>query len=255
MRDRGETGLITYVTAGWPDLEATERLVLAMAAAGADLVELGVPFSDPLADGPVIQRASQAALAQGVNLAQILALGARLRAQTDVPLVLMSYYNPILAFGPAELVAAAAQAGLDGFIIPDLPVEESGPFCALADAHGLALVPLVAPTSTPRRIAAIARHARGFIYCVSLTGVTGSTGAYSEKLAQVCHTVRAHTDLPLALGFGIGRPEQARELAPLADALVVGSALIQRIEEAGAHEAESAVQEMVLGLKSAIGKI
>lgn len=255
LRARGETGLITFVTAGWPDLETTERLVLGMAAAGADLIELGVPFSDPLADGPVIQQASQAALARGVNLEEILALAARLRTKTDIPLVLMSYYNPILAFGPAALAAAAARAGIDGFIVPDLPLEESGPLLALTDGCGLALIPLVAPTSTPRRVAAIARRARGFVYCVSMTGVTGAAAAYSGRLAEVCRLVRTHTDLPLAVGFGIGSPGQVREFAPLGDALVVGSALMKRIGGARAHAAVSAAQEMVLDLKRALVKI
>jgi|Deesub1362A_J573_1020465.scaffolds.fasta_scaffold00091_73 tryptophan synthase alpha chain len=255
LRDRGEKGLIPFVTAGYPDLETTERLVLGMAEAGADLVELGVPFSDPLADGPVIQRASQAALAGGVNLAGILELVAGVRGKTDIPLVLMSYYNPVLSFGPEALVSAAVRAGVDGLIIPDLPVEEAGGLRNLGDARGLALIPLVAPTSTPRRIATIARQARGFVYCVSLAGVTGSQRGYSEKLAGVIRTVRAHTDLPVAVGFGIAEPEQVRKLAPHADALIVGSAIVDRISRAGENEAVSVVKEVVLGLKRALVKI
>jgi tryptophan synthase alpha chain len=254
LRDRGEKGLIPFVTAGYPDLETTERMVLGMIAAGADLIELGVPFSDPLADGPVIQRASQAALSRGTNLARILELVVHLRRQTEIPLVLMSYYNPILRFGPDLMVSAAARAGVDGLIVPDLPVEEAGLLLELGDAAGVALIPLVAPTSTPQRIAAIVGRARGFVYCVSLTGVTGAHGKYSEKLAGVIRVVRAHTDLPVAVGFGIAESGQARALAPQADALIVGSAIVNRIGAAGEDGAVQAVQDVVLELKRALAK-
>lgn len=255
LRRRGEKGLIPFITAGHPDLCTTERLVYRMAEAGADLIELGVPFSDPLADGPVIQRASQHALAQGVTLGRILDLVARVRRKTEIPVVLMSYYNPILSFGPSALVDEAVRVGADGLIIPDLPVEEAGELRELGDARGLALIPLVAPTSTPRRVGVIAGQARGFVYCVSLAGVTGSKRGYSSELAEVVRILRELTDLPVAVGFGIAGPEQARVLAPLADAVVVGSALVDRIERAGKDEAVYAVGEMVLALKSALAKI
>ncbi|MBE0466801.1 MAG: tryptophan synthase subunit alpha [Candidatus Desulforudis sp.] len=254
LRERGEKGLIPFVTAGYPDLETTERLVLGMAESGADLIELGVPFSDPLADGPVIQHASQIALTRGTNLARILELVARLRKRTAIPLVLMSYYNPILSYGPETLIAKAAGVGIDGLIIPDLPVEEAGDILALSDTLGVALIPLVAPTSGARRIAFIAERARGFVYCVSLTGVTGSGGRYSDQLTTMLDTVRAHTDLPAAIGFGIAEPGQARNLAPRADALIVGSAFVKRITEAGVNQAVAAAQELVQSLKRALAE-
>ncbi len=255
LRGRGEKGLIPFVTAGYPDLETTRSLVLAMAESGADLIELGVPFSDPLADGPVIQRASQAALGAGTNLAGILELVKVLRAETGVPLVLMSYFNPIFRFGPGPLMSAAALAGIDGVIIPDLPLEEAGPVLELTDDCGLDLIPLVAPTSTPRRIAAISARARGFVYCVSVTGVTGTQAGYSERLAGVCRTVREHTHLPIAVGFGIARGTQVRALAPHADALIVGSAVVDLIGSAGENGGVSDVRSLILDLKQALQKI
>jgi tryptophan synthase alpha chain len=255
LHERGEKGLITFVTAGYPDLETTRSLVLAMADSGADVIELGVPFSDPLADGPVIQRASQAALATGTTLAAILALVRELRRETDVPLVLMSYFNPILSFGPERLASAAAGAGADGLIIPDLPLEEAGPVLALADEYGLDLIPLVAPTSTPRRIAAIAAQARGFVYCVSVTGVTGARAGYSEKLAGVCRMVREHTGLPVAVGFGIAHGDQVRALAPHADALIVGSAVIELIQGTDKNGSVNRVRSLVLELKQTLRKL
>lgn len=255
LREQGEKGLITFVTAGYPDLETTRSLVLAMADSGADVIELGVPFSDPLADGPVIQRASQAALNTGVTLAAILALVRALRRETDVPLVLMSYFNPILSLGPERLASAAAGAGADGLIIPDLPLEEAGPVLELTDGYGLDLIPLVAPTSTPRRIAAIAAQARGFVYCVSVTGVTGARSGYSEKLAVVCRTVREHTRLPVAVGFGIAHEDQVRMLAPHADALIVGSAVIDLIQGTDKNGSVSRVRNLVLELKQALLKL
>lgn len=255
LRGRGEKGLIPFVTAGYPNLETTRRLVLAMAESGADLIELGVPFSDPLADGPVIQRASQGALDAGTTLAGILALVAELRRETSVPLVLMSYFNPILSFGLGLLMSAAARAGADGLIIPDLPLEEAGPVLTLADEYGVDLIPLVAPTSTPRRIAAIAGQARGFVYCVSVTGVTGTRAGHSEKLAGVCRTVRAHTGLPVAVGFGIAQDAQVRALAPHADALIVGSAVVDLIQSGDESGSVGRVRSLVLELKKALQKI
>ncbi|MBE0466873.1 MAG: tryptophan synthase subunit alpha [Candidatus Desulforudis sp.] len=254
LNARGEKALIPFVTAGYPDLETTAELVLGMARAGADVIELGVPFSDPLADGPTIQRASQAALSGGINLRQIVALVARLREQTAVPLVLMSYFNPILSYGLEAFVSEASRAGVDGLIVPDLPVEEADPLLELGDARGLALIPLVAPTSTPERITRIAAKARGFVYCVSLTGVTGRHGGFSKKLAEVIGNVRAQTGLPLAIGFGIAEPGQVRELAPYADALIVGSAIVNRISAAGENGAVKAVQNLVTELKQALVK-
>lgn len=237
---RGEKGLITYITTGDPDIETTRQAVLAMAAAGADLVELGLPFSDPMADGPVIQKATERALAGGFRLAQAFDLVRRLRADTRVPLVYMTYYNLVLQHGLEAFARDAAAAGADGLLVPDLPLEESGPLAAACRAHGLHLVPFLAPTSTDERIAQTARQGSGFIYCVSLTGVTGARDRVSNRLEEMVARIRRHCDLPLAAGFGIGGPAQAREAARLADAVIVGSAIVRLFEEGGPPEAVAA---------------
>lgn len=252
LRESKEKGLITYITAGDPDLDTTRDLILAMAEAGADLVEIGIPFSDPIADGPTIQQASQRALAAGTTPAAVLALAHRVRSETDVPLVLMTYYNPVFRYGPAAFAAAAAAVGVDGLIVPDLPVEEAGPLRTACDAAGLALVPLVAPTSTPARIAAIAAQARGFVYCVTVTGVTGARNRITTDLAPVIGRIRRCTSLPVALGFGIAGPDAARSLAPLADALVVGSALVDLVARHRGPELLPEVRNFCRGLKQAL---
>lgn len=241
LKQRHEKGLITYITAGDPDLSTTHELVLVMAESGADLVEIGVPFSDPVADGPTIQQASQRALAAGTTPAMIIDLVRSLRPKTEIPIVLMTYYNPVYRWGPAAFAAAAAAAGADGLIVPDLPVEEASVLRTACDAHNLALIPLVAPTSTPARIEAIASQARGFIYCVTVTGVTGARSRIETDLAPVVATIRRCTPLPVALGFGIAGPEAARSLAPLADALVVGSALVNLV---ASHRGTKLLQEV-----------
>ncbi|MBC7104889.1 MAG: tryptophan synthase subunit alpha, partial [Firmicutes bacterium] len=229
LASRGEKALIVYLMAGDPSPDATPVLVEAAARAGADVVELGIPFSDPLADGPVIQAAGQRALRAGTTVARVLSLAARIREASPVPLVFMTYYNPVLRYGPERFVADAARAGADGLIVPDLPVEEAGGLRDLADAAGLALVPLVAPTTPEGRIATIAASARGFIYCVSLTGVTGVRDRLPPELAEFTARVRRHARLPVALGFGISGPEHVAAVAPLVDAVVVGSALVKAV--------------------------
>ncbi len=231
LRRKGEKGLITFITACDPDPDVTERLVPAMERAGADLVELGVPFSDPMADGPVIQRASQRALERGTTLPEILALVKRLRTRTEIPLVLMSYYNPVLQYGLGAFAADAAAAGVDGLIVPDLPVEESGPLLEETAKHGLDLIPFAAPTSTPERLARTAEVARGFIYCVSLTGVTGMRRELPPHIEEFITRVRKHCAQPLAIGFGISNPEQAARMARLGDAVIVGSAIVNLVEQ------------------------
>lgn len=226
LRRQNRKALIPYVTAGCPDLETTRGLVLTLAEAGADLVEIGIPFSDPIADGPTIQEASQQALAAGTTPPQVLELAGKLRQETTIPLVLMTYYNPVYRYGPVPFAGAAAAAGVDGLIVPDLPVEEAAELRAACDRHGIALIPLVTPTSTPERIAAIASHARGFVYCVTVTGVTGARRQIETDLAPLVSHIRRCTFLPVALGFGISGPEAARSLAQLADAVVIGSALM-----------------------------
>jgi tryptophan synthase alpha chain len=229
----GRKSLIAYLCAGDPDLGVTERLVPALAEAGADVIELGVPFSDPLADGPTIQAASQRALSRGTTLSGILEMVARVRsAGCQVPLVLMGYMNPIVRMGPETFVSRSAEVGVDGFIVPDLPLDEAGLLSTLAEARGLSLVLLAAPTTPPARLRAIGERTRGFLYFVSLTGVTGARASLPDDLPQRLAAVRRATSAPVAVGFGIAAPEQARALAAHADAVVVGSALVAEVDRA-----------------------
>lgn len=233
LREKGEKGLIAYITIGDPDLATTREAVLGLVRGGADMVELGIPFSDPVADGPIIQRATERALAGGFHLQQAFDLARDLRRETDVPLLFMTYYNPVLRQGLDRFAALTAEAGVNGLLVPDLSMEESGPLQTACQAQGLHLIPFLAPTSTEARIAATARVARGFIYCVSLTGVTGARQALSTRLAEMVARIRPHTDVPLAAGFGIGGPQQAREAAALSDAVIVGSAIVERVAQGG----------------------
>jgi tryptophan synthase alpha chain len=226
---KGEKALIPYVTAGDPSLEITRGLVLEMARRGADLIELGIPFSDPLADGPTIQAACQRALKQEVNLQKIIELVSSLRQETDVPLVLMGYYNPILSYGLDRLARDAAQAGVNGFIIPDLPGEEARDWHRAACDAGVAPIFLAAPTSGPERIRKIGALTRGFLYYVSVTGITGARTGLPEDLKTALTQVRTLVKCPMAVGFGISTPAQVADLAPLVDGIVVGSAIVQKI--------------------------
>ncbi|MBO8128683.1 MAG: tryptophan synthase subunit alpha [Peptococcaceae bacterium] len=253
LRSQGETALITYLTAGDPTLADTPDLVLAMEEGGADLIELGVPFSDPMADGPVIQAASQRALKAGANVRAILDIVYRLRTRTEIPIILMSYFNPLLQYGLRAFTGDAARAGVDGVIVPDLPLEESGILRELADANGIALIPLVAPTSPPDRIGAIAREARGFIYCVTVKGITGPRAEMPANLQYLTSMVRRSTDLPVALGFGVSGPRQAAQLRDLADGVVVGSALVKFVAEKGMENIKQFIT-FVKELKNALGK-
>jgi tryptophan synthase alpha chain len=236
-RAAGRPAVIPYVTAGDPDLETTRRLVLALGEAGAGPVELGVPFSDPIADGPVIQRAAERALHGGTRLRSVLELAARLRSEGAPPIVLFTYYNPIHRMGDADFVAAATDAGLDGVLVTDLPPEEGGDLGPALAAAGIDLVHLVAPTSGAPRVSMICREGRGFLYVISRTGVTGSRDSLPEGLADDLRRVReaAAGRLPVAVGFGLGRPEHVRSLTGLADGVVVGSALVGLIEERSGH--------------------
>ncbi len=233
LKQRNEKALITYITAGDPDLNTTRKLVLALERAGADLIELGVPYSDPLADGPVIQQASQRALRAGTTLPGILQMVAALRRRTQIPIILMTYYNPLLRYGLPKIAVDASAAGVDGFIVPDLPMEEAGRFEAETAACGLCLIPLVAPTSGRSRIKKITAKARGFVYCVSLTGVTGVRSEVPRNLKTFLGLVRKTTGTPLAVGFGISTPTQVRAVSAHCDAVIVGSALVKIIGEKG----------------------
>lgn len=231
LRARGERALVVYLTAGDPSLADTRRLVVEMARQGADIVEIGVPFSDPLADGPVIQRAAARALAGGTTLARILEMVGELRREVDVPLILFGYYNPVLAFGLTAFARAAARVGVDGLIVPDLPPEEAGPLTAEAGPAGLDIVYLLAPTSGPDRVKLIARASAGFIYLVSVTGVTGERRELPPELGRQIRTLRLVTTKPVCVGFGISGPDQAAAMGKLADGVVVGSAIVRLIEE------------------------
>jgi tryptophan synthase alpha chain len=251
----GEMGLIAYITAGDPTLDATREIVLAAADAGADVIELGVPFSDPLADGPTIQRASERALRAGTTLAKVLDLVAQIRKQSQVPLLLFGYYNPIFQMGLEKFAAVAAKAGADGALITDLTPEEAGDYRAAMRAQNLDTVFLAAPTTTPERFAQIAEASSGFLYLVSRTGVTGAREALPEELPALIRRARSVTKLPIAIGFGISLPGHISVLGGLADAAVVGSALVQEIEKASSPSAAaSAVAGRIRLLKSAARK-
>ncbi|MGA3292456.1 MAG: tryptophan synthase subunit alpha [Candidatus Acidiferrales bacterium] len=236
----GEMGLVAYITAGDPSLEATEKIVLAAAEAGADVIELGVPFSDPVADGPTIQRASERALRSGTTLAGVIELVKRIRARSDVPLMLFSYFNPILQMGLEKFADAAAAAGADGVLATDLTPEEAGEYRAAIRGRGLDTIFLAAPTSTDARLAKIAEFSSGFLYLISRTGVTGERSALPEDLPELARRVRQFTKLPLAVGFGISQPTHVAVLGGIADAAVVGSALVAEIEKAVDGDAAAA---------------
>jgi tryptophan synthase alpha chain len=230
LREEGRAGLVTYLTAGDPDPGTSTRLFAGLAAAGADLIEIGMPFSDPMADGPVIQEAGQRALKQGMTLRRTLAMVRELRRADDAtPIVLMGYYNPIYRYGPEGFSRDAAAAGVDGVIIVDLPPEEDAELTAPARAAGLDLVRLATPTSDDRRLPRIVEHASGFIYYVAVAGITGTRSADAADVAAAVSRLRRFTELPIAVGFGIRTPEQAAQVARGADAAVVGSALVQRL--------------------------
>ncbi|HEY6045411.1 MAG TPA: tryptophan synthase subunit alpha [Pyrinomonadaceae bacterium] len=225
-------GFIPFITAGDPDLETTRKLIIELAGAGADIIELGVPFSDPMADGPVIQRASERALRHGFGLAEVLATVADARKKTDVPIVLFSYFNPLLQFGIEKLAAQAKQTGVDGVLVTDLVPEEATEFASLLRARDLDLIFLVAPTSTDERLQMVAARASGFIYAVSRAGVTGAREETSAEAEKLVARVRHFSDLPVAVGFGISTSAQVKDVWRYADAAVVGSAIVAEIERA-----------------------
>jgi tryptophan synthase alpha chain len=229
LRQKGEKALIAYVMAGDPSLPVTEQLVVELEQAGADIIELGVPFSDPIADGPVIQQAAERSLRAGTSLRAILSMVSGLRARTQIPLVLMAYYNNIHAFGPERFCHEAARAGVDGLILPDMPPDEAGPLKGPAAAAGLPLIFLLAPTSTAERRTFVARQSQGFVYYVSLTGITGAKLANLDDVSKNVEKIRKVTDVPVAVGFGVATPEDAAKVAAIADGVIVGSAIVKQI--------------------------
>ena len=236
LRRANKKALIPFITAGYPNLSATRKLILACETGGADLVELGVPFSDPMADGPMIQYASEKSLARGTSLGDILRLVATVRKKTAIPIILMGYYNPFFKFGLERFTREAQNAGVDGVLIVDLPPEEAADMKRFTDRAGLDLIFLLAPTSGPERIDTIVKHATGFIYYVSVTGVTGVRSTLDRTIKKQIETIRKKSALPIGVGFGISTPEQARTVARWSDAVVVGSAIIQIISQSGSAQ-------------------
>jgi tryptophan synthase alpha chain len=249
----GRAGLVLYVTGGHPNLELSET-VAATVAAYADIVEIGIPFSDPVADGPVIQASSTRALEQGTTVRDCLELAQRLRASTEVAIVFLTYYNPVLSFGLDAFAEAAEACSADGVICPDLPAEEAEPFRNALNRHGLYLIPLVAPTSTSERLQTACAQAAGFIYCVSRTGVTGQRQDLDQELSGFLDRVRQYSDLPRAVGFGISTPEQVTAVAQLAEGVIVGSALISLVDATAPDQLEERVREFARGLRQALAE-
>jgi tryptophan synthase alpha chain len=250
LRKKGEKALVVFLSAGDPDLDTTDALVLAMAESGADVIEIGVPFSDPVAEGPTIQRSSERGLAAGATLRRILERMARLRSKLEQPLLLMGYANPFYAMGAERFAEAAHRVGVDGVIVPDLPPEEGRAFFEAVDAQGIDGVLLATPTTPPERMQLLVEKTRGFLYYVSLTGVTGARGELSDGIQGGVELARSFGDVPICVGFGIAKPEHAQEVAAYADGVVVGSAIVDLIEAAGSREkAVDSVAEFVGDLK------
>jgi tryptophan synthase alpha chain len=233
LKKEGRKAFIAYLTAGDPDLKATADLIPALEDAGVDIVEIGVPFSDPTADGPAIQAASQRALERGATLEKILAMIAALRRKSGIPIVLFGYYNPILSYGPEKFALDAKASGVDGLLVVDLPPEEADELRRYTDPAGLAFITLIAPTTDPERARKILCRAAGFVYYISVTGVTGTAAPRPEDVRRDVERIKEMTALPIAVGFGISTPEQAAAIAPLADGFVIGSALVRLIGEKG----------------------
>jgi len=231
LKSQGKKAFIAYVTAGDPTMAMTEKIVSVLESSGADMVELGIPFSDPMADGPVIQAASQRALAGGATLAKAFGLVERIRKTSQVPIIFMTYFNPVLKYGLADFFARCRKSGVDGVIVADLPLEESGELADTARKSGVFVILLVAPTSGRKRIKMIVKKSTGFIYYVSLTGVTGSRGKLPSEISAAVKIVKSMTAKPVAVGFGVSNPQQAREIAKTADGVIIGSAIVRIIGE------------------------
>jgi tryptophan synthase alpha chain len=251
LRERGERALMPFITAGDPDLETTEALLFVLAESGADLIEIGVPFSDPIAEGPTIQRASERGLAAGASLRRILELIGSVRDRIDVPILPMGYANPIHAMGPVPFAAAAAAVGVDGIIIPDLPPEEGEPYYSECRARGIDPVLLAAPTTSPERLRMLVEQTRGFLYYVSLQGVTGARMQLAQGIEDKVKLAKGFGDVPICVGFGISKPEHAALVGRYADGVVVGSAFVNAIEAAGSRDAAvDAVAKLTRELKA-----
>jgi tryptophan synthase alpha chain len=244
---RGRKAFIPYIMAGDPNLGRTVELVRILEDCGADILELGVPFSDPLADGPTIQRAAQRALSEGVTLHKVIELVADLRTRTQIPVVLMTYYNPIFKYGEERFVHDASGAGVDGIIVPDLPPDEAGELLAFSKQSNFDVIFLVAPTSTEDRVRRVSKSSRGFIYYVSITGITGSKLSMDSSISSHVSKIRSMSRKPVAVGFGIATPEEASEVASFADGVIVGSAIVKRVSGP-----DGPLREYLLSLRKAI---
>jgi tryptophan synthase alpha chain len=251
LKADGRLGLFPYLMTGFPTLDATMGLAEAAVEAGADGLELGVPFSDPLADGTTIQRAGEVALRNGATLAYSIELVARLRAHLSIPLILMTYFNPIHRYGLDRFVADSVSAGVDGVIVPDLPSSEATDLVAVASPRQLYVIPLIAPTTTDEHLAEVGRTARGFVYCVSLLGTTGARSQLSDRLPEFIARVRKHVAQPVMIGFGIARPEHVAAVRSHADAVAIGSAIADLLAEAGPQERESALATYLRAMREA----
>ncbi|MEM9136839.1 MAG: tryptophan synthase subunit alpha [Cyanobacteria bacterium P01_F01_bin.42] len=255
LRDRGECALIPFITAGDPNLEITEQALLALDQNGADLIELGVPYSDPLADGPVIQAAATRALANGTSLEKVLAMLRRLIPQLSAPIILFTYYNPIYKRGTEAFLAKIADVGVRGLVIPDLPLEEAEPLLAAAKANQIEVTLLVAPTSSKDRILRIAESSQGFIYLVSTTGVTGVRSKIESRVQDLLHELRQVTDKPIGVGFGISQPEHAQQVQAWgADAAIVGSAFVKRLNHVNPAQGVQELTAFCQSLKKSLGQ-
>ncbi|HIJ86853.1 MAG TPA: tryptophan synthase subunit alpha [Desulfuromonadales bacterium] len=248
----GSKALVTFITAGDPDLAVTEEMIQLLEHSGADVIELGVPFSDPMADGPTIQRSSERALNAGTTLHGILELVKRVRTRCEIPIILMGYLNPVHAYGFDRFCRDASDAGVDGILLVDMPPEESSELTVPARLYGIDVIFLLTPTSDSERIAAVESHGSGFVYYVTVTGVTGTRTSVSTSLAQELARVNQAISLPVMAGFGISTPEQAAEVGKLADGIVVGSAIVKLFEQLSGEELKQKVGSYVAGLKQAI---
>lgn len=253
LAKKGEKALVCFITAGDPDMDSTGNFISAIERGGADIIELGIPFSDPMADGPTIQASSERALKNGATPDKVFALMEKTRKTSNIPIVLFGYYNPVFVYGVKRFAKRASEAGCDGVLIVDLPPEESGELKKELDAKGIPLIYLLTPTSGEDRMRIVAKMAEGFIYYVSVAGVTGARRSLSDKIAQSVKRIRKFTDVPIGVGFGISTKEQAKEVSVFSDAVIVGSAIINLISSArGSVTAAAKVEGFVRGLKQAI---
>ncbi|MBI4824242.1 MAG: tryptophan synthase subunit alpha [Nitrospirae bacterium] len=246
LKKQGRKAFIPYIMAGDPSLEKTKELIKVLEECGADIIELGVPFTDPLADGPVIQRASERALAKGVTLRDVIRLVKDIRAVTKIPIVLMTYYNPIFAYKEEAFVRDAVSSQIDGIIVPDLPPDEAHDLIRLSRKKGIDIIFMLAPTSTAERVKKVAKLSRGFIYYVSLTGITGARLLVDTALSEAIMAIRRLTEMPICVGFGVASPEEAKVLSDVADGIIVGSAIVRRLDEP-----EEELKRFLRGLRDA----